>query len=108
MRGALVLIGSALLAPTAASAQYDPWNPPANGDRGDHSDRFRDRPIYAGDFVIIPKGDTFLLLDSKTGCIWRRETFAGVSWVHEFPEGARQECAERLAQARTNARLGNN
>lgn len=105
MRGALVLLGAALLAPVAASAQGDPWNPPAGGD---HGERFRDRPIYAGDFVIIPKDDTFLLLDSKTGCIWRRETFAGVSWVHEFPSGARQECADRLAQARTNARLGNN
>jgi hypothetical protein len=107
VRGAAVLLAAALLAPTAAGAQGDPWNPPVGGDR-DHGDRFGDRPIYAGDFVIIPKDDQFLLLDSKTGCIWRRETFAGVSWVHEFPAGARQECADRLAQARTNARLGNN
>ena len=82
MRAAAILVAATLLAPTAAGAQGNPWGPngnpwgpqpdaPRGDDDGDH-DRDHRRPFYAGDFVFYPQGDVLLLLDTRTGCVWRR------------------------------------
>lgn len=109
MRLAAVLLSAALLAPSIAVAQGDPWNPPVGrdrDDRDDRGDRYRERPIYAGDFVLIPRGEDFLLLDSRTGCVWRRDNaarFGAGEWIFEFPSGAGYDCGQRLANARAKA-----
>lgn len=119
MKAVLAILAGALLLPAAAQAQGDPWNgnpwapngnpwgPQQQQQRGGEDDHDHDRPIYAGDFVLIPQGNDFLLLDSKTGCVWRRSPppsgFGPGNWEHEFPDFSRVECNERLEQARKNA-----
>jgi hypothetical protein len=97
-----------VLAATPALAQpgSDPFAPPREGVRDEHGPRPRN-----DDFRIETVNGDVLLIDARSGCIWRRSPGGagyGPSWVHEFPEGYRTACADRIGATLFRLKEGTN
>jgi len=112
MRLLPTLCAAALLVmPGMALAQRDPFAPAPRSEEPRRDDRTPPRgAVYAGDFVLVPHGEEMLMVDSKSGCIWRRTPrtqYDAGYWRFEFPGGNEAPCTERLNNARRAALIGN-